>query len=173
MVVSTYQAANGAGAAAMEELVQQTYEVSNKDDVAVGRIRQDLSQDGTARGVRSRTLGSPPLPTACVLVPVTGALIFVSVCSRWHAPALLAAQPAVLEAPILNARLGAPHLALGLAERCNHANDLAQRHEQRKANKACLRLPEPAMVAWRQEEAKRTRRRAKMQQRGFMTAHSA
>ncbi|RWV91830.1 hypothetical protein GW17_00045850 [Ensete ventricosum] len=85
MIVSTYQAASGAGAAAMEELLQQTHEdtarrilegtagvsviddresnhfptpldvsfslisfanVSNKDDVAVGRIRQDLSQDG-------------------------------------------------------------------------------------------------------------------------------
>ena len=69
------------------------------------------------KGVRSRTLGSPPLPTACVLVPVTGALVLVPVGPRRHAPALLAAQPAVLEASVLNARLGAPHLALGPAER--------------------------------------------------------
>ncbi|CAL9762782.1 unnamed protein product [Musa acuminata subsp. burmannicoides] len=94
MVVSTYQAASGAGTAVMEEPMQQTHEdtarrilegaagvvvvddcesnhfptpldVSNKNDVAVGCIRQDLSQDGNLGYVKEQPEKLSRLPKNC------------------------------------------------------------------------------------------------------------
>ncbi|WOK97499.1 hypothetical protein Cni_G06207 [Canna indica] len=64
--------------------------------------------------------------SSSILVPVTWAFIFVPVRPRRHTPALLAAQPAILEAPVVHTRLRAPHLALGLAECCRNQLDQTQ-----------------------------------------------
>lgn len=49
---------------------------------------------------------------------VAGALVLVARGARRHAVAAGAADPAVLEAVVVPARLGAPHPALAVAERC-------------------------------------------------------
>ena len=67
-------------------------------------------------------LRPPPLANTGHLVPVTGALVLVAVSPRWNAMTFFAAQPAVLEAVVLDARLRAPHLALAIAESCENTN---------------------------------------------------
>jgi hypothetical protein len=52
------------------------------------------------------------------LVAIAGALVLVPGGPRRHAVAGGAAYPAVLEAVVVPARLGAPDLALAVAERC-------------------------------------------------------
>ena len=51
-------------------------------------------------------------------VAVAGALVLVARGAGRHAVAAGAADPAVLEAVVVPARLGAPHPALAVAERC-------------------------------------------------------
>lgn len=51
-------------------------------------------------------------------VAVAGALVLVAGGAGRHAVAAGAADPAVLEAVVVPARLGAPHPALAVAERC-------------------------------------------------------
>lgn len=69
-------------------------------------------------GRRSRALWAAPLPLAGVLVSVAGALVLVPVGPGGHAVALRTADPTVVEAPVVDGRLRAPHLALSVAESC-------------------------------------------------------
>lgn len=66
---------------------------------------------------RSWALGPLARAVAGGLVAVAGALVLVAGRPRRHAVALGAAYPAVLEAVVVPARLGAPHPALAVAER--------------------------------------------------------
>jgi hypothetical protein len=66
----------------------------------------------------SRALGPLAVAAAGGLVAVAGALVLVTVRPRRHAVALSAADPAVLEAVVVPARLGAPERTLAVAELC-------------------------------------------------------
>jgi hypothetical protein len=66
---------------------------------------------------RSRALGPLAGAFSGGLVAVAGALVLVAGGPRRHAVAGGAAYPAVLEAVVVAARLGAPDLALAVAER--------------------------------------------------------
>ena len=68
-------------------------------------------------GGGSWALGPRARAVADGLVAVAGALVLVAGCPRRYAVALGAAYPAVLEAVVVPARLGAPHPALAVAER--------------------------------------------------------
>jgi hypothetical protein len=79
-----------------------------------GWIRRSVSQGGPY----SRALGPLAVAVAGGLVAVAGALVLVAGGPRRHAVALGAADPAVLEAVVVTARLGAPEGALAVAELC-------------------------------------------------------
>lgn len=64
----------------------------------------------------SLSLGALGLALGVLHVPVTGALRSVTVRSRRHAFAVLAAYSAVLEAPVHHSRVRAPHPAFRVAE---------------------------------------------------------
>lgn len=66
------------------------------------------------------------------LVPVAGALVLVAVGAGGHAAAVPAAHAAVEEASILGARLGAPRLALGVAESCREDTSRLRERERER-----------------------------------------
>ena len=69
-------------------------------------------------GSESWALGPGAVAMAGGHVAVAGALVLVARGAGRHAVAAGAADPAVLEAVVVPARLGAPHPALAVAERC-------------------------------------------------------
>lgn len=62
---------------------------------------------------QSRALG---VALGVLEIPVARALVLVSISPRWHALALVTANPAVFQAPVLHSCICAPLPALGVTE---------------------------------------------------------
>ena len=85
-------------------------------------------------GRHLRALGPGAVAVAGGHVAVAGALVLVARGAGRHAVAAGAADPAVLEAVVVPARLGAPHPALAVAERCTNKSKGRRRRRRRRSS---------------------------------------